>query len=165
MHMGYQCHQALTLSEHRKEAPVIRLGGRTALRLIIATLIVGIMGMRAYPQHSNGDSETVSGDPVWSDLQHRMQVTHEAMSSLKPTCNNDVDFVRLMVPHHRAALDVAKVELMYGQDPQMRGLAQEIITDQESEIELMQLWLEQQHAQESKRATSTVKEQISWKKH
>jgi uncharacterized protein (DUF305 family) len=27
----------------------------------------------------------------------------------------------------------------------MRRLAQEIITDQQSEIELMQLWLKQQH--------------------
>jgi uncharacterized protein (DUF305 family) len=46
-----------------------------------------------------------------------------------------------MLPHHQAALDMAKAELMYGQDPQMRRLAQEIITEQESEIELMQLWL------------------------
>jgi len=29
---------------------------------------------------------------------------------------------------------------MYGTDPQMRRLAQEIITDQQSEVELMQLW-------------------------
>jgi uncharacterized protein (DUF305 family) len=46
-----------------------------------------------------------------------------------------------MLPHHQAALDMAKAELMHGQDPQMRRLAQEIITEQESEIELMQLWL------------------------
>jgi len=33
--------------------------------------------------------------------------------------------------------------LLYGKDPQMRRLAQEIITDQQSEIQLMQLWLKQ----------------------
>jgi len=50
---------------------------------------------------------------------------------------------RLMLPHHQAAIDMAKAELAHGKDPQMRRLAQEIITDQQSEIELMQLWLKQ----------------------
>jgi len=39
-----------------------------------------------------------------------------------------------MLPHHRAALDMAKTQLLYGNDPQMRRLAQEILTDQQSEI-------------------------------
>jgi uncharacterized protein (DUF305 family) len=49
----------------------------------------------------------------------------------------------LMLPHHQAAIDMAKTQLLYGKDPQMRRLAQEIITDQQSEIELMQRWLKQ----------------------
>jgi hypothetical protein len=32
-------------------------------------------------------------------------------------------------------------QLLFAKDPQMRRLAQEIITDQQSEIELMQMWL------------------------
>jgi len=74
---------------------------------------------------------------------------HAAMSSVQPTGDNDVDFVRLMLPHHQAAIDMAKTLLAYGQDPQMRRLAQEIITDQQSEIELMQLWLKQREAKPS----------------
>jgi uncharacterized protein (DUF305 family) len=54
--------------------------------------------------------------------------------------------VRLMLPHHQAAIDMAKTQLLYGKDPQMRRLAQEIITDQQLEIELMQRWLKQQDA-------------------
>jgi uncharacterized protein (DUF305 family) len=49
-----------------------------------------------------------------------------------------------MLPHHQAALDMAKTQLLYGKDPQMRRLAQEIITDQRLEIELMQHWLKQE---------------------
>ena len=41
---------------------------------------------------------------------------------------------------------MAKALLLYGKDPQMRRLAQEIITDQESEIQLMQLWLKRHGA-------------------
>jgi uncharacterized protein (DUF305 family) len=41
---------------------------------------------------------------------------------------------------------MAKTELLYGKDAHMRRLAQEIITDQQLEIELMQRWLKQQRA-------------------
>jgi hypothetical protein len=41
---------------------------------------------------------------------------------------------------------------MYGIDPQMRRLAQQIITDQQSEIELMQLWLKQRAVRSAKPA-------------
>jgi uncharacterized protein (DUF305 family) len=70
-----------------------------------------------------------------------MEKMRAAMASVTPSGDSDVDFVRLMLPHHQAAIDMAKTELVYGKDPQMRRLAQEIITDQQSEITLIQLWL------------------------
>jgi uncharacterized protein (DUF305 family) len=92
-----------------------------------------------------------------------MHAMHAAMASVQPTGNNDVDFVRLMLPHHQAAIDMAKTQLASGQDPQMRRLAQEIITDQQSEIELMQLWLKQREAKSSTvkdaRGIHTIKKQ------
>ena len=54
--------------------------------------------------------------------------------------NFDTDFVGLMLPHHQAAIDMARIELTFRKDPQLRRLAQEIVTDQESEIQLMRLW-------------------------
>lgn len=119
------------------------LGHPRALLLIIAALIAVMTGVPAYPQHSHTGSQPAAGGPAWSELEHSMQAMHEAMSSVKSTGNNDVDFVQLMLPHHQAAIDMAKAELLHGKDPQMRRLAQEIITDQQSEIELMQLWLRQ----------------------
>ena len=53
----------------------------------------------------------------------------------------DHDFVTMMLPHRHGAIYMAKAVLLYGKDPQIRRLAQEIITDQQSEIQLMQLWL------------------------
>ena len=77
------------------------------------------------------------------EMERAMEKMHAGMASIKPSGDNDADFVRLMLPHHQAALDMAKAELTHGKDPQMRRLAQEIVTDQQSEIELMQLWLKQ----------------------
>jgi uncharacterized protein (DUF305 family) len=75
-----------------------------------------------------------------------MNVMHEGMHSAPYTSDPDRDFVTMMIPHHQGAIDMAKALLLYGKDPQMRRLAQEIITDQQSEIELMQLWLKQHGA-------------------
>jgi hypothetical protein len=99
------------------------------------------------------------GLTAWSALQQSMRAMHESMSSIHSTGNDGEDFVRLMLPHHQAAIDMGKAELVHGQDPQMRRLAQEIIADQQSEIELMQLWLKQHGAQRSGPISPAKKEQ------
>jgi len=79
-------------------------------------------------------------------MDDAMRVMHRGMHNAPRTGDPDRDFVTLMIPHHQGAIDMAKALLLYGKDPQMRRLAQEIITDQQSEIQLMQLWLKQHDA-------------------
>jgi uncharacterized protein (DUF305 family) len=42
--------------------------------------------------------------------------------NVKPTGKPDKDFVLVMMPHHQGAIDMAKVELQYGTDPELRQL-------------------------------------------
>ena len=59
--------------------------------------------------------------------------------TIKPTGNIDRDFVAMMGPHHQGAIDMAKSELRYGREAQLRRIAQEIIVDQIQQISLMRL--------------------------
>jgi uncharacterized protein (DUF305 family) len=61
--------------------------------------------------------------------------------AVKPIGDVDHDFVAMMVPHHQGAIDMAQAELQYGQNPQLKTIAQEIIVDQMQEITLMRLAL------------------------
>ena len=114
---------------------------RSAWRFAVLVFLTSAITTAALQEvsHPHGGMAMAAAD--WSKLMSSMDKMDAAMASVKATGDGDADFVRLMIPHHQAAIDMAKTQLLYGKDPQMRRLAQEIITDQQSEIDLMQLWL------------------------
>jgi len=109
---------------------------------VVFTLLFALAPQRAQePGHPTHVGSTSTADTAWTELTSSMEKMHEAMSSVAPSDDADRDFVRLMLPHHQAAIEMAKTQLLFGKSPEIRRLAQEIITDQQSEIDLMQLWL------------------------
>jgi uncharacterized protein (DUF305 family) len=56
----------------------------------------------------------------------------------------DVAFACAMIPHHQAAINMAKVELEQGDAGPMKEMAQKVIDAQTREIEELTQWLEGQ---------------------
>ncbi|WP_372647131.1 DUF305 domain-containing protein [Hyphomicrobium sp.] len=82
-------------------------------------------------------AETAPSSKAFEAANQKM---HKDMT-MSFTGDADVDFVKGMIPHHQGAIDMAKVELQYGKDPEMRKLAEDIVKAQESEIAGMNAWL------------------------
>jgi uncharacterized protein (DUF305 family) len=72
---------------------------------------------------------------------------HGAMA-VETTGDVDIDFMRMMIPHHQGAIDMAKIVIENGKDPEVRKLAEEVVKAQEAEIAFMQSWLEKNGAGE-----------------
>ena len=69
-----------------------------------------------------------------------MEQMMKAMA-IRPSGDVDRDFVAMMIPHHESAIAMAKAELRYGKNEQLRRMAQEIVVTQQQEIAAMRLAL------------------------
>ena len=68
---------------------------------------------------------------------------HRKMQQVMMTLSTgdaDRDFISGMIPHHQGAVDMAKVVLQYGRDPEVKKLAEAIIKTQNEEIAWMTAW-------------------------
>jgi uncharacterized protein (DUF305 family) len=97
-----------------------------------AEQIRGAMPIQSVADRSNGSKE----QPFLSENDAAMKNMMADMT-IRPTGDVDRDFVAMMVPHHQGAVDMAKAELRYGHNVQLRRLAQKIVATQQREITVM----------------------------
>jgi uncharacterized protein (DUF305 family) len=125
---------------------VLRFGKDPAVRKLANEIIAAqkkeIAQMQAWlakngSQLAMGDSTAVT--KAFAEVNARM---HKDMT-MTFSDNADVDFMKGMVPHHIGAVDMAKVLLQFGRDPELRKLAEDVIRTQNEEIALMNEWLKQ----------------------
>ena len=79
------------------------------------------------------DGDTPTFYTEMTDVNARM---HDGMAVV-PSDDVDRDFIRMMIPHHQGAIDMALVLLKYGHNERLKRLAQSIIVEQGQEIAYM----------------------------
>ena len=91
---------------------------------------------------SPGPFVASSAKPFAGLMDGAMSVMNDGMGRALMTGDPDHDFAAMMIPHHQGAVDMAKAVLLYGKNPVLRRLAQEIIVTQGSEIAVMRAELD-----------------------
>ncbi|MBF6171202.1 DUF305 domain-containing protein [Nocardia blacklockiae] len=82
------------------------------------------------------------GKPAPTAMGHDMpgMMSHDQMTGLQNATGAEFDrmWMRMMIDHHRGAIDMANTELAQGVNPDAQRLARGIVAAQEAEIQQMQ---------------------------
>jgi uncharacterized protein (DUF305 family) len=90
------------------------------------------------PQVSAQSAPTEQTSP---SMHQAMKSGMEKMQALQMTGNTDKDFAMMMRMHHQQAVEMARAEVQHGKSPELKAMAQKMITDQQKEIAQLDQWL------------------------
>jgi uncharacterized protein (DUF305 family) len=124
-------------------------------KLAIVALIAALPAAYALAQTQSGTMGGMMQGQMMMNMKPGMQMSQadqgymaamhamgQNMMAMQMTGDASGDFVRMMIPHHQSAIDMAKVLLAEEDaDPEIKAIAEKIVADQTKEIEQLQAWL------------------------
>lgn len=110
-----------------------------AISMALSVAIGGTLAAVAAPASAAEASADAANHAAFLAENDRAMERMMNEMAIAPSGDVDRDFVHMMVPHHRGAIEMAMAQLRHGRNPQLRRLAQEIIATQQQEIAAMYL--------------------------
>jgi len=93
------------------------------------------------PSTSNTQAGSKQDMMHGGSMNHGSGMNHSMAMDLGPAdANYDLRFIDAMTPHHQGAVEMAKEALSKSQHPELKKLAQDIITAQNREIKALKQW-------------------------
>jgi uncharacterized protein (DUF305 family) len=114
---------------------------KKAILISTAFLLAGCQQHEATPTEAKTAEATADQNEAQKAYAEANAKMHAGMGSNIPA-NADEAFMAGMIPHHQGAVDMAKIALKHGKDPEVKALAEKVIAAQEVEIKEMQAWLD-----------------------
>jgi uncharacterized protein (DUF305 family) len=116
------------------------------LVLLVETPAPSHAAMSAAHDHADSfpicDGTPDASAPSFYSEMTKVNVRMHAGMEVAPSGDVDRDFMRMMIPHHQGAIDMALLQLKYGHDEKLKRLAQSIIVEQGQEIAYMRVLLD-----------------------
>lgn len=120
----------------------------TTRSLLAGTALLSMLGLaglalaQGHQGHgSHGPAAPAASDSAATQAYKAVNDKMHKEMGISFSGDPDADFVRGMIPHHQGAVDMARVVLAHGKDPELRKLAESVIAEQEKEIAFMRDWL------------------------
>jgi hypothetical protein len=113
--------------------------------ILVTTSLLAIVSVSAFAQdvspHHHGAPSGITDETPFLQENDAAMVKMMNDMAVKPTGDINRDFIEMMIPHHQGAIDMAVTYLRYGNNQQLKRLAQEIIVEQQQEIAAMRMAL------------------------
>ena len=121
------------------------------ITIALVGIVVGLWALPSLAADAANAGQMQSSDKSSPSMAMKQSMSGmmKGMQEMPMSGDTDRDFAAMMKVHHQGAIDMAQAELASGKDPQLRKMAQSIISAQKKEIKEFDDWMKKRPGKSS----------------